>query len=170
MAQQYLPEECRPLTSGKKETCVARYRALQPCWKNPVGLERSRCAAEKLELKGTIAAQLKECLKKQGADRAVCQAAVRDKVFAMIKFRLYDLSERAEDLIEKGVSRDVVGDLVVAMETNKQTFNGATSYAARQKILNNARASWKKFVAKTKGKEKVTDYLDQAFTDLKNAR
>jgi len=170
LAKQYLPEECRTLTSGKQETCVTRYRALQPCWLKPVGSARSACAAEKLGLKGTIAAQLKDCLKSQGADRAACQATARDKVFAMIKFRLYDLSERAEALIAKGISRDTVSDLVIAMETNKQSFNTATTYEARLKILNNARAIWKKFVAKTKGKEKITDYINQALADLKSAR
>jgi len=167
---QYLPEECRTLTSGKQETCVARYRALKPCWEKPIGAKRSLCAAEKLGLKGTISAQLKACLKNQGAERAACQATVRDKVFAMIKFRLYDLSERAEELVEKGISREIVADLVIAMETSKQAFNAATTYDARLKILNNARATWKKFVAKTKGKEKKADYLDQAFIDLKNSR
>lgn len=168
---KYLPEECRALADGQQAGCVSRYRALHSCWEKPVGLERSRCAATKIALKGSPAAALKKCAVLKGSLlKKTCTTEVRNKVYGLIKFRLYDLSERAEDLLEKGVTVEAVARLVTFMEERKQSFNQATSYKERRSIILAARAEWKKFVRENKGKLPAVDYLDQALVDLQAVR
>lgn len=166
LAIQYLPEECRALTSGAQEACLARYRALQSCWEKPAGIPRTTCAVKVLGITGKRGAMFKQCTKKIGPARAICQREGRDKVYALIKFRLYDLSERAEDALKKGAPREAAVNLVTAMETNKQRFNRAKNYAERRKTILDSRQSWQQFVAKAKGKENRRDYLDEALSDL----
>ncbi|MBI5728844.1 MAG: hypothetical protein HY983_01175 [Candidatus Magasanikbacteria bacterium] len=171
LAIQYLPEECRTLMSGEQETCIDRYKALRSCWEKPVGVGRSACAAAALGIKKNLATDLKQCLKQTGVERKVCQAAVKAKGFALIKFRLYDLSERAEGLLRSGkADLTSVTNLVNAMEATKQKFNQASTYAARRALILSARAEWKKFVAKFRGKISATDYLGQALTDLQTVK
>lgn len=163
---QYLPEECRPLLSAKQEACIARYEALRPCWDKPVGKTRTNCAAKVLGLLGTPASALKQCAKLAVGERKECQGRVRDQVHALIKFRFYDLSKRAEDAREKGVALDPVVKLVTAMEQTKQDFNKANTHAKRRALVLKARADWRVFARAAKGKERALDYLDQALLDL----
>lgn len=164
---QYLPEECRPLIGNQQKVCAQRYRDLLPCWMLPVGSKRTSCAIKKLGLNVSPTADFKRCLKQTGKARTDCQTGVKNKTYSLIKFHFYDLSERAEDTRDKGVSLDAVVKLVTAMETNKQMFNQATTTIARQQTILASRAAWKKFISVANKKEKAIDYLDQALVDLK---
>lgn len=167
---QYLPEECRALSVFKQPICIGRYQALKPCWEQPVGASRAACAAGVLGIRGSVAAEYKRCSIKPQAQRQACRLVVKDLAYALIKFRFYDLSERAEDTLEKGVALNTVASLVTTMELTKQDFNKATTYSQRRALILRARAAWKKFVANNKGAEKITDYLDGALKDLQTVR
>ncbi|MBI5229735.1 MAG: hypothetical protein HY981_00290 [Candidatus Magasanikbacteria bacterium] len=175
LAIQYLPEECRALKKGATRiACVVRYKALKPCWEKPEGEERFACARGVLKLGPVMSEEVKTCKGKKGKEQVACKAAVREKVFSMVKFRLYDLSERAEEMREKGVSVKTVSQLVYSMEFVKQQFNRASSAGARRAQVAKARSSWKQFVSVVKkvdasaGATLTHDNLDQALIDLKS--
>ena len=132
---EYLPEECRAIPTGSSDRglCIARYKSLAPCWAKAVGLDRDICAKEVLKF-----------------DAAATPEAKRQATYGMIKFRFYDLSERAEDLIEDGVSADDVATFVATVESKKQEFNAARTKDQRRQIILDVRAAWKAFVAKAK--------------------
>ncbi|MBI5221500.1 MAG: hypothetical protein HY979_01705 [Candidatus Magasanikbacteria bacterium] len=165
----YFPEECRVLIGEKQTACVNRYRLVQPCWEKPIGPSRSACASKVLGIKNNPAPEFRACLRKKSDQRASCQADVRDKVYALIKFRLYDLSERAESLLEKGIAKEKIVKLVSTMEQKKQAFNEAPSYQARRQILLDAQKTWHDFTASVKGVSKA-DYLSAALADLKSTK
>lgn len=168
LAVQYLPEECRSLSSVARVSCIERYKALKPCWAKPIGLQRATCARQVLEIGSSANAALRACnLKRNREERANCLANAKDRIYALIKFRLYDLSERAEELLEKGTGTvDAVTDLVNAMESYKQEFNAAKTYGARRAALVKARNTWAKFVRAHRGKITASDYLDTSFSEL----
>ncbi len=165
----YFPEECRALAGDKQTTCVNRYRLVQPCWEKPIGPSRSACASKVLGIKNNVASELRACLRKKTDQRATCQADLRDKVYALIKFRLYDLSERAESLLEKGIAKEKIVNLVSTMEQKKQAFNEATSYQAKRQILLDAQKTWREFAFTIKGLSRA-DYLSAALADLKSVK
>ncbi len=163
----YFPEECRVLEDSKQLSCIDRYKSLLPCWQKPVGPARSRCAAQKLKLGDSAFVALKQCMIKTG-DRRICQSSLIDPVSSLIKFRFYDLSERAEDqLKDKHASLDAATNLVTSMESLKQKFNATKNYDERRKLILQARQEWKKFTKQSKQpKELKNDYLDQALNEL----
>lgn len=165
----YFPEECRVLATDKQVACVKRYRLVQPCWKKPVGPSRSACASKALGIKGSPTSEMKACLRKKSNQRTACQADIRDKVYALIKFRLYDLSERAENLLEKGTAKEKIVKFVTAMEQKKQAFNETNSYVTRRQILLDSQKTWRDFAIMVKGLPRA-DYLSAALVDLKSVK
>ena len=132
--KQYLPEECRAVRVQKLQTaCVARYKALQPCWGNPVGEERIACAKEALDIPSDLKAERTICVslaKKTLASRrasAACLTALRQKTYHLVKFRFYDLNERVEDFLEEHNTIDGRAGIqfIVTSELHKQRFNNA---------------------------------------------
>jgi hypothetical protein len=143
---QYLPEECRLLADQKQQqVCVTQYKAYKPCWDVAVGTGRFACAQTALNLKATPGEDIRSCVA-GGQAESTCKQQTRQKVFSMIKFRFYDLEERAEELIEQGVSREVVADFVVFITNKKNEFNAATNDTARKQIILDVRTGWQAFV------------------------
>ncbi len=140
---QYLPELCRTMTDPAKRTaCIAQYKAFGPCWAKPVGEERFSCARGALALGPDVAAAATQC----GGDQT-CIAALRDKVYALVRFRFYDLEERAEDTYYHGITIDQIASFVVTVEQKKIDFTNATSAAERRQIILDVRDAWQTFVA-----------------------
>ncbi len=145
---QYLPEECRAERNGPaRAACIARYRAIVPCYKPPVGEQRFACGRQALGLGSTVPELVRACQTKPDAERLACLQDLRDKVHAMVKFRFYDLEERAEDLFDKGVGSDRIGEFVSFMESEKLKFNQAKTKDERIAIVVAVRERWKAFVA-----------------------
>lgn len=144
---EYLPEECRSLPrANARKQCIATYQSYKPCWHLPVGTERTNCAKQALGLeKDTVAAQLERCVT-SGKTRAACQEKLREQIYSLIKFRIYDLEERAEELAEEGANLTTVAKFVTFIQEQKQTFNAAKSFQERQKVILNVRAEWNRFV------------------------
>ena len=117
----YLPEECRDMVEEKKNNCINLYKKTQRCWQFPVGESRLQCVRENLNLGRIFSTEIKTCDAK-GTERAKCISEIREKAFNLIKFRFYDLEERAEKISEEGKvsSEDVV--LLVSMLEEKSVI------------------------------------------------
>jgi hypothetical protein len=152
---QYLPEECRALQNeAVKNTRIARYKSYEPCWNVPAGEERFTCARNILKLGPVISQEVKTCQGKTGVEQVACKNEVKDKVFSMIKFRFYDLEERAEKLAERGADLNAVADLETLIESKKQAFSAAKTKAERRQIILDVRQAWQEFVNKIKDQVK----------------
>lgn len=144
---QYLPEECRAEKDASVQAaCIARYRAIVPCYKPPEGEQRFSCGRQALGLDAPVADLLRSCQAGPDAERAACLQALRGKVYAMVKFRFYDLEDRAEDLFARGASTDRIGTFVSYMETEKLAFNQAGTKDERLAIVRDVQAHWKAFI------------------------
>lgn len=145
---EYLPEECRmyPAKSGERTACINLYKAYKPCWQVPVGPGRSVCARQILKVDNDTPAQLKNC-----SSDVRCVKNVKEKVYNAIKFRFYDLEERAEDLLEDGkVSKEAVVELTARVFENKQAFNVAKTKEERRGIILQMREAWQRFIGEIK--------------------
>lgn len=168
-AKQYLPEECRAIKNKKDQaSCVDRYRAFTPCWQKPIGDERLSCAKDVLHFPDDLASARNACkaivVKKE---KAQCLAGVADKVFSLVKFRFYDLNERAEDFLKENATVDGRPGIqfIVTSELNKQSFNAARTKAQRLQIIRKERTAWQKFV-RTMGVPDTRDFLDNALAEV----
>ncbi|MEK7623213.1 MAG: hypothetical protein AAB408_00895 [Patescibacteria group bacterium] len=154
---QYLPEECRTLNGGNNvrppngwgvaaKACIEKYQAFKPCWEIEEGPKRIACARTALKLGPIISDEVKTCQGKTGAEQVQCKSDVREKVFGLIKFRMYDLEERAEELVEAGADLSAATDFISMVEEKKQAFNAATTYAERRQLILDVRDAWAAFV------------------------
>lgn len=144
---QYLPEECRAIANVVSQgVCVKKYQSFQPCWTKPVGDERVVCAQQVLGLTRSTDELVRQC-----RGNRTCQLAVQDKVYDLIKFRFYELEERAEELLQAGaVDVGQAAALVSAIEEQKAAFNLATDNRQRQQIIYAVRRTWQEFVGAAK--------------------
>lgn len=148
---EYLPEECKLKTSNKeKNDCIKRYLSFKPCWEKPVGEERSLCAKNALGIVNNASQEMNTCLGKTPRVAETCKNDIRKKVYEMIKFRFYDLEERAEELIEEGADQNLVADFSIFILQKKEEFNKAKNNEERKKIILDVRKEWKKFVQAVK--------------------
>ncbi|TSC76302.1 MAG: hypothetical protein G01um101431_923 [Parcubacteria group bacterium Gr01-1014_31] len=142
----YLPEECRTLgDTTAREQCVSRYRQLQACWEFPVGPKRIACVKKILGVEDLTAAA-SACAQLPANEQDDCRVTLRTQVYALIKFRFYDLEERAEDLVERGAPVARVAQFITAQEEAKQRFNLATTKTQRRAIILEVRAAWQTFI------------------------
>lgn len=148
-ALQYLPEECRLIKDEKAKTlCIARYKSFKPCWSQDAGEKRNACARQALGIGHDTSKQFKDCSKQ--TDPETCRKQVRQKIYEMIKFRFYDLEERAEEFIEDGVDKNIIADFTVFIVEKKNEFNRAKNNKERKRITLEVRNEWKKLIEKVK--------------------
>lgn len=149
---KYLPEECNAMKGNqlKRDQCIVRYKSFQKCWRFKDGPERFNCVREGLRLGQNLSEEIKKCDDKLGTDRASCIKDVRELVFSDIKFRFYNLEERAENLLERSVDKELIVDFVTAIEIKKQEFNSAENNTERKQIIKDVQKKWKEFLEKVK--------------------
>mgnify|MGYP001592270079 CR=1 FL=1 len=168
-AKQYLPEECRAVRAKKAQgDCVARYKALHPCWEESIGDERTACARDVIGIPDDLLAERKLCAgKKVKKNRLSCLTTLRQKTYTLVKFRFYDLNERVEDFLKEHDTIDgrVGMQFIVTSELNKQKFNNARTKAQRLQIVKNERAAWKK-VVRALAMDDARDFLGEAIKDI----
>lgn len=146
-AIQYLPEECRAMTVKTQQTaCVQRYISYRPCWNIPEGDARFACGRKALQLGVSIPQLASSC--NQSANPMACMQDLQTKVYGLIKFRMYNLEERAETLLNKGVSVAAVADFETTVETKKQAFDNASTAEERKQAILDVRQAWQDFLAK----------------------
>ncbi len=147
----YLPEECRAQVNESRGSCVANYRKSQDCWKSDKDSERFKCAASAFGLVGTVAEQKAQCDGMAGQNRSNCILQLRDRVDAVVKFRIYNLEDKAQHLMEKGlVDLETVTGFVTAMEQQKQNYNDAKTIAEKKAIVKGVQKRWQEFIGKVK--------------------
>lgn len=144
----YLPEECAALSGASRGICIARYKSVQTCWKFPVGAERVSCAKRAIRL-DAIQEEKEKCDALKGENKSVCVREIKNKNYDLIKWRFYDLEERAEDFMISGLAdKESVADFIVKTEENKVKFNEANSKEERKNIILDVRKDWKELVNK----------------------
>jgi hypothetical protein len=133
--ENFYPEECKAWEDNKPK-CLEFYRSVQQCWKFPNGDERISCVKKQVGL-GDIKQEKEAC-----ADDS-CLSKLKEKVYAVIKFRLYNLEEEAEQFYEQGrISKDQLVDFVVKTETSKLEFNRAANKQGRVNVILNVKRYW----------------------------
>jgi len=146
--QNFYPEEC--MVRKDKEKCLNVYEAVQPCWEKENGKERIDCVKDAVNV-GDVAAERAKCAVLSTDMQEDCVLRLREKVYGVVKFRLYNLEEEAEELLEKGyLSFEDVRDFVVKMELKKSAFNAAQTKKERVKVLLDAREDWKELRGRVK--------------------
>ena len=146
----YLPEECRALTNISREKCVTNYKKAQNCWTSLNDTERFNCAKRAFGLIGTVASQKAACDGLTGTNRSKCILDLTDRVDAVVKFRIYNLEEKAQRLKEKGVDEELVVNFVTLMEQQKQNYNEAKTTAEKKSIIMSVQSSWQEFITNAK--------------------
>lgn len=143
----YLPEECRELAGLQRARCVTNYQTVQRCFEFENDVAKVDCAKKNLVL--TIVAEEKS----KCANNTTCIDELKGKVFDLVKFRIYNLEYKAQELKEKGVSEELILDFITAAEQKKVEFNNAQTIAEKKQIVQDVIKLWKDFVKK--GKEQV---------------
>ncbi|MBI2145738.1 hypothetical protein HYU22_00160 [Candidatus Woesearchaeota archaeon] len=88
-----------------------------------------------------IAEQKQAC-----GQRESCRDDLKEKVYALIKFRFYDLEERVEELYEDGtITKSQATEMIATLEEQKIKFNAATSKQQRRDIILETKSSWQEF-------------------------
>ncbi|MBI2140605.1 hypothetical protein HYU14_06800 [Candidatus Woesearchaeota archaeon] len=144
--ENFYPEECKAMqgSSGPAASadCLKGYRAVQQCWKSPAGPARIACVRKQAAL-GSIKEEKRKCQALPPAERGSCISGLEKKAHSVIKFRLYNLEEEAEWMMEKGwLSKEDVVSFVVKMEQSKLEYNLAKSKAERKKLIEKAKRDW----------------------------
>ncbi|MBI3115134.1 MAG: hypothetical protein HYZ09_01405 [Candidatus Kerfeldbacteria bacterium] len=144
---EYLPEECRTQAEGDaRQACIRYYRGYQPCWSEPVGEGRFACARRVLNIGQSVRELAQACRGQTGQARADCAGDLQNQVYDLIKFRFYDLEQRAEGLGERGADLDAVADFITTVEGKKQAFDAAPTTAERRQLILNVRQAWRAFL------------------------
>lgn len=145
---RYLPELCRALEGAERDRCIALYKSFGPCWEAEGRDERIACARATLGLGENLRELAVACKEMEPAERDTCLTALRAKVHDLVVFRMYELEERAEELVEGGVAVETVADFSAKVEQRKIEFVKATDMAGRKKAVLDLRADWKDFLAR----------------------
>ncbi len=141
--ENFFPEECRSWEDQQK--CIQLYRAVQNCWELPNSIARISCLQGKVGITN-VREQKSGC----GEDQA-CLQALREDVYTLIKLRLYNLEEEAEEWMEEGkLTSEEVADFVVHMEQSKLAFNQAQTKQERKQVIMQARQYWLELVRRVR--------------------
>lgn len=140
----YLPEECRALNNdADKEDCVMIYSKSQQCWTLPIK-KRSNCLKQIFDIK-----DLKN--ERVSCKNPSCFATIKKKAYMLIKFKFYDLEERAEMLYDnKLITKEQAADIIAKLEENKIAFNGAKTKEERKQIILETKKLWNNFIFEVK--------------------
>ena len=147
--ENFYPEECKARPNDWKK-CLETYKAVQSCWRFPSGNARISCVQKQLRL-GDIKEEKKKCQQMPPTEKGKCVSELNEKVHSLVKFRLYNLEEEAEELMEKGLlTLDQVSAFVVKMEQGKLRYNQAKNNRDRKVILEQAKDDWTALMGKVK--------------------
>ncbi len=147
----YLPEECRAQVNESRENCVSNYKKSQQCWVSLNDTKRFECAKKSFGLVFKVAVEKDICNNGTSFSRPLCILQLRDSVDAVVKFRIYNLEEKAQRLMGKGlVELDTVTAFVTAMEQQKQNYNDAKTVEEKKAVVRGVQKLWKDFISSIK--------------------
>jgi hypothetical protein len=143
---RFVPEECRVLGEAG-EKCIETYRTLQTC---RIGFEgndsdREACIKPKLGLGENIWDDARAC---QGGQ--ACLEQLREKVFILAKFRMYNLEYKVKEMMGAGLSRPKAVDFIAYIEEAKARFNSASSIEAKKALIIEVQEEWYGFVGQAR--------------------
>ncbi len=138
----YLPEECRELTGISKARCVTTYQTVQQCFTLENDVARVSCAKKNLVL-SRVADEKIKC-----ANNSTCTEELKVKVFDLVKFRIYNLEYKAQELREKGVDESLVLDFITSAEEKKVEFNNAQTLEEKKQVVRDVIQLWTEFIKK----------------------
>ena len=138
----YLPEECRQINNpDQKDACIQTYSESQKCWQFDIGQQRNSCLKDMLNITD-ISAQKDNC-----QNNADCNANLKNNVYTLAKFKIYDLEERAEEMLDKNlITKDQAATIITQLEQDKILFNQAINKNGRITALNAAKTHWIAFI------------------------
>lgn len=146
----YLPEECRAMKNdADKENCVFLYGNVQKCWSYQ-GEQRIGCVKGILNLK-SAKDEVMACKQLNESGTGKCMQEAKAKVFNLVKFRLYELEERAEEYLEEGkINQEEAAEFIAKVEEKKKEFNDESAIEGKKQIVLEVRELWKEFRKKVK--------------------
>lgn len=146
---RFVPEECRALGGAERMRCLATYRLLQTC---RIGLDgndsvRDSCIRPKLGIGQDISALARSC-----AGNQTCMGGLREKVYLLAKFRMYNLEYKVQEMVRAGLDEDDAVEFIAYLEDAKARFNEASTIDGKKAIIMEVRDAWRGFVAEAKAK------------------
>jgi hypothetical protein len=155
---QYIPEECRALGEANpwaqasvQSQCVKDYQFFQTCqWRLETDAEREACMRPKLNISEEVHTIVTQCREQPGTSRALCMQQVKEHVFLLTRFRMYNLEYKAEELTEAGVNEDDVVAIVVKIQEAKIAFGRAASISEKKEVVRQLQRDWHDFVEDAK--------------------
>lgn len=146
---RFLPEECIPLEGKQKARCINIYQSVQQCWKFSQDEARVNCVKNQIKFKN-VREEIQVCVLLPPEERSSCIENVKENVYTIIKFKFYNLEEKAEELLEAGkVSQDAVAGFITDIEGKKIEFNNAATIAEKRQIIAAVTKLWKEFLKAT---------------------
>lgn len=143
--ENFFPEYCRAVDEDQ-ESCVATYRAIGTCWQFQNGPSRVSCVKQQLNL-GDIATEKAACDLFTGEEQRTCVDALTEKVYDLVEFRLYNLEEEAERLLDKNrLSQDAVVTFIVGIEGSKVAFHEAKTLQEKKAVIKDAQHAWRELM------------------------
>ncbi len=143
---RFLPEECIPLAENKKQRCIQIYKDVQQCWEFKNDQARVSCVKTQLKFKG-VSEEIRECTPLKEEEKRNCIESVKENVFTIIKFKMYNLEEKAEELLSEGKAQeDAVTSFIAEVEGKKIEFNQAQSIYGKRQIISAVNKLWKEFL------------------------
>jgi len=149
--ENFFPEECKARPGEEKE-CLSFYQGIDHCWDILHGPSRLSCAKQVIGIEN-IANEKARCQARIGTERNECNRELKNKVFDLIKFRLYNLEQQVSGLEENGrkLTEDQIVEFVVKLEKLKLGFNAAVTNNERKLIILQARQEWVNLIRQLKG-------------------
>lgn len=144
--QPYTPEECRDKRGEERRQCLFAYDSTARCFHQSSDALRDACAKRALGIgELPLGEQVRRCRQLDDNQSAACLAELRSGWYWLIKFRMYNLEYKAQELIEKGVLEDTAVDFIVRMEQLKLAFNNGVTPEAKREVLLTASEAWNQF-------------------------
>jgi hypothetical protein len=140
---KFVPEECRVMDEAGKKKCIETYRVLQSC---RIGFEgddeeRENCIKPKLGLGENIWDDARDCNFGEA-----CLEDLRQKVYILTKFRIYNLEYKVQEMVDEGLSREKAVDFIAYIEEAKARFNSAQTIAGKKAVVSEVKERWDVFV------------------------
>ncbi len=134
----FLPEECRVLNGIDRDNCIATYTVIQKCRHLTTDKDRDACFFNQVSDLHNVKSLRVAC-----AGNSSCVDNLRNQVFGYVKFRIYNLEEKAEKLWGRGfLTQNETVDFIDKLESKKQLFNTAVSVDDKKAIVMQMQQDW----------------------------
>ena len=137
--EPFLPEECRILSGIEKIECIKLYQSFYKCFEKRTNLES--CVSNIIGLNKN-----KSCLQQKGKNLTKCQQENRNKLLNYIKFHLYQLSYRIEEVRNINQNKlDEIVNFIYLIEESKKKLNKTNDIDS---ILAKIEEKWEELIKK----------------------